>query len=90
MTNYYRLMLGKGSAHAPECFVGRFVGTDFDIHEDLSGKLPDQWKDFNKLRFLSLPGQFQAREGLTGWDSSESAMCSMVRRLAASFVAGLK
>ena len=68
MTNYYRLMLGKGSAHAPECFAGRFVGTDFDIHEDLSGKLPDQWKDFNKLFipvFLkNLPGKTKIGAGL--------------------------
>ncbi len=49
MKNYYRLMLGKGSSHAPECFAGGFIGTDFEIQEDLSGKLPDQWKEFNKL-----------------------------------------
>ena len=49
MRSYYRLMLGKGSSYAPECFAGGFVGTDFGIHEDLSGKLPDQWRDFNKL-----------------------------------------
>ena len=49
MKNYYRVMLGRKSAHAAECFAGGFIGTDFDIHEDLSRKLPDEWREFNKL-----------------------------------------
>lgn len=40
-------MLGRGSIHARECFEGGFVGTHFDIHEDLTGKLPDTWRPFN-------------------------------------------
>ena len=48
MRNFYRLMLGRKSIHAESCFNGSFVGTDFDIHQDLSGKLPDNWRDFNK------------------------------------------
>jgi hypothetical protein len=48
MKNYYRVMLGKGSKHAAECFSGNFIGADFDIHQDLSGKLPDDWRAFNK------------------------------------------
>jgi restriction system protein len=48
MTNYYRVMLGRKSAHAAECFAGGFIGTDFDIREDLSRKLPDEWREFNK------------------------------------------
>lgn len=48
MKNYYRLMLGKKSAHAAECFAGSFIGTDFSIHEDLSRKLPEEWRAFNK------------------------------------------
>ena len=31
-----------------DCFNGGFVGTDFDVHHDLSGRLPDNWRDFNK------------------------------------------
>lgn len=49
MKSYYRVMLGRKSAHAAECFAGGFIGTDFDIHEDLSRKLPDEWREFNKL-----------------------------------------
>ena len=48
MRNYYRLMLGRKSAHAAECFAGSFIGTDFSIHEDLSRKLPEEWRTFNK------------------------------------------
>ena len=48
MRSYYRVMLGRKSAHAPECFAGSFIGTDFSIHEDLSQKLPDEWRAFNK------------------------------------------
>jgi len=49
MKSYYRLMLGKGSSQADECLEGEFIGTDFGIHQDLNGKLPDQWREFNKL-----------------------------------------
>jgi len=48
MKNYYRLMLGRKSAHAAECFAGSFIGTDFSIHEDLSRELPEEWRTFNK------------------------------------------
>jgi restriction system protein len=49
MKSYYRVMLGRKSVHAADCLSGSFIGTDFDIHEDLSAKLPDQWREFNKL-----------------------------------------
>ena len=48
MRNFYRLMLGRKSIHAESCFNGGFVGTDFDVHHDLSGRLPDNLRDFNK------------------------------------------
>jgi len=44
---YYRVMLGRQSAHAAECRAGGFIGADFDIHVDLTGKLPDEWRQFN-------------------------------------------
>jgi len=49
MKNYYRVMLGKGSKYAPDCFEGDFIGADFDIRQDLTGKLPDDWREFNKV-----------------------------------------
>jgi restriction system protein len=45
---FYRVMLGRGSKHAEECFAGNFFGADFEINEDLSGKLPDKWREFNQ------------------------------------------
>lgn len=46
--SYYRIMLGKRSVYARQCFEGGFIGADFDIHMDLTGRLPDQWRAFNK------------------------------------------
>lgn len=48
MKSYYRVMLGPGSVDATECFAGGFIGTDFGIHQDLSRKLTDEWRAFNK------------------------------------------
>jgi restriction system protein len=48
MKNYYRVMLGKGSAFAKECFAGNFIGADFGINQDLAKKLPEDWRTFNK------------------------------------------
>jgi len=48
MKNYYRVMLGRKSAFAEQCFAGSFIGADFGIAEDLSNKLPDEWRAFNK------------------------------------------
>ena len=48
MTNrYYRVMLGRKSAHADECRNGGFIGVDFGIDEDLTLRLPENWRDFN-------------------------------------------
>jgi len=48
MKSYYRVMLGQKSVHAEECFAGNFIGTDFGIRQDLTRKLPDEWRTFNK------------------------------------------
>lgn len=48
MKSYYRVMLGQKSIHAEECFTGNFIGTDFGITQDLTNKLPDEWRVFNK------------------------------------------
>lgn len=47
MRGIYRVMLGRRSAHAEDCFQGGFIGTDFDIVQDLTADLTDQWRDFN-------------------------------------------
>ncbi|HEY6000895.1 MAG TPA: DUF91 domain-containing protein [bacterium] len=48
MKNYVRLMLGKKSVHAAECFAGGFVGVDFGIAQDLTGRLPEGFRTFNR------------------------------------------
>lgn len=48
MKNYYRIMLGKQSIYAPECIAGSCIGVDFGIHEDLTGRLPEEWRTFNR------------------------------------------
>jgi restriction system protein len=68
MKKYYRLMLGRGSVHAEDCFSGGFVGTDFDLGVDLKGKLPDEWREFNKEYIPVLlkiePGKSRISAGL--------------------------
>ena len=48
MKNYYRIMLGAKSVFAEEARAGSFIGADFNVGGDLTGKLPDNWRDFNK------------------------------------------
>lgn len=48
MKRYYRIMLGRGSVFAAECFEGGYIGTDFGIHRDLTGSLPEHWRSFNQ------------------------------------------
>jgi restriction system protein len=68
MKNYYRVMLGRRSAHAAVCFAGGFIGADFGIQEDLSRKLPDEWRAFNKqyipLYLASHPDKTRIGAGL--------------------------
>ena len=40
-------MLGRKSMYAAECFAGNFIGADFLENIDLTGKLPENWRDFN-------------------------------------------
>ena len=46
--SYYRVMLGEKSIYAAEFFAGNFIGTDFDIAQDLAKKLPEDFRTFNK------------------------------------------
>ena len=41
-------MLGQKSKYAEQCFAENFIGADYGISGDLSSKLPDDWKQFNK------------------------------------------
>jgi restriction system protein len=48
MKNYYRVMLGRKSVHAKTAFDENFIGADFEINQDLSLDLTENWRDFNK------------------------------------------
>lgn len=68
MKNYLRVMLGKGSIYAQRCFEEGFIGTDYGIRQDLTGKLPDEWRAFNK-KFIPVyleanPGKSRVAAGL--------------------------
>jgi restriction system protein len=68
MKKYYRVMLGRKSSHAEECLTGGFIGADFDIKQDLSKKLPESWRDFNKefipVFLANHPGKSRISAGL--------------------------
>ena len=68
MTRYWRLFLGKGNAFAQECLDGGFIGVDFDIREDLTGSLHENWREFNDEfipKWLELnPGKSKIAAGL--------------------------
>lgn len=48
MKSYNRVMLGRGSKFAQECLQDGFIGADFLPTIDLTAKLPDEWRDFNR------------------------------------------
>jgi restriction system protein len=48
MKSYYRTMLGKKSKFAKKCFDGNFIGTNFLITADLTKKLSENWRNFNR------------------------------------------
>lgn len=48
MKQYNRVMLGKGSIYAQDCFSGNFIGANYGITQDLTDHLPDDWRAFNR------------------------------------------
>jgi restriction system protein len=69
MKKYVRLMLGAKSAHIEECLKGNFIGADFDIRQDLSQHLYENWREFNK-KFIPVwqethPGKSKVSAGLS-------------------------
>jgi len=68
MARFYRVRLGESSIHAEACFEGGFVGTDFGLYIDLTGKLPDEWRRFNEEYIPSFiekePGKSKISAGL--------------------------
>ena len=61
-------MLGKGSTYADECVAASYIGVDFNLDVDLTGQLPDSWRQFNKS-FIPIfldghPGKSKIAAGL--------------------------
>lgn len=48
MKEYQRIMLGAKSIYADECYKNNFIGADFIGDIDLTGKLPDNFREFNQ------------------------------------------
>ena len=48
MKQYNRVMLGRGGSFADQCKSEGFIGADFEIFEDLTKNLPENWREFNK------------------------------------------
>jgi restriction system protein len=69
MKDFYRVMLGKGSMYSQECREQGFIGADFDIQQDLTGHLPEDWRDFNKefipIYLQANPGKSKIGAGLS-------------------------
>jgi restriction system protein len=63
---FYKFMLGARSVNAQQCRAEGFIGTDFDIHEDLTGKFPVSRRDFNDawVPVLLKPGVSKVAAGL--------------------------
>lgn len=41
-------MLGRQSVHAATCFAENFIGVDYQITQDLTADLSDDWRTFNR------------------------------------------
>lgn len=69
MKEFYRVMLGRGSIYAQECREQGFIGAGFDINEDLTNSLPEDWREFNKHfipKYLEAnPGKSKIAAGLS-------------------------
>lgn len=65
---FYRVMLGAKSVYAQTCLAGGFIGANWEIDQDLSGKLPDNWRAFNQefvpVYLQNHPGKSRIAAGL--------------------------
>lgn len=68
MKQYNRVMLGKGGKYAKMCRQEGFIGSEFEVMQDLSDSLYENWRDFNK-KFIPqwmalMPGKTTTAAGL--------------------------
>jgi len=69
MTSYRLVRLGTQGSFADVCISQGFIGVDFGINEDLTGRFPDKWQAFNK-QFIPIwldanPGKTKVAAGLS-------------------------
>lgn len=69
MRSYYRVMLGRKSAYAEECFQKNIIAAGFLFDIDLSKKLAEDWRAFNKefipVYLAANPGKSKIAAGLS-------------------------
>lgn len=69
MKSYYRIMLGRKNAHADEAHKGNFIGAGWFDDIDLTNKLSENWRDFNKamipVYLEKNPGKTKVAAGLS-------------------------
>lgn len=53
MKSYFRLILGKNHIYADEAIKENYVGVSFIPEIDFTGKLPNEWREFNK-KYISI------------------------------------
>jgi len=80
--SYYRVMLGKGSMHADECFKGNFIGSGYaGIMTDQSHKLMEDYSKFREHFFqevaLIRPEKSKVAIGL--WCSFAWTICKGIQ-----------
>lgn len=68
MTRYFRVRLGNEMAYAAQALSEGFVGVDFGIGQDLTNRLPETWREFNKewipVLIQQEPGKSKVGAGL--------------------------
>lgn len=83
MKRYFRLMLGQKSIHADECYKGNFIGAGFLRNIDLTQRLPEDWREFNK-EFI--PHWMQANPGRS--KVAAGLACGMLWTISKGYKAG--
>ena len=68
MKKYNRVMLGRAGLYSKVCREEGYIGADFDIYQDLSDSLFENWRDFNR-KFIpvwmnNVPGKSKTSAGL--------------------------
>ena len=73
MKNFYRVMLGRRGAASPDCLRGGYIGIDFGVAEDLSQRLADDRREFNRAY---VPVFMAEREGASKASASAADQSS--------------